>query len=84
MGWPKRQRRQAGRYALVDDIAFQMPINSEQTPGLMAAYTVDADKAKALLPKNEIHPFRLWNRALLAVLSQNLDFAVPTDNPIRH
>ena len=67
MGQPKRIERQAGRYALVDDISFKMPINSDETPGLMAAYSIDADKARALLPGNEIHPLRLWNRALLVI-----------------
>jgi hypothetical protein len=66
-GDPKRLERQAGRYSLVDGIPFQLPVNSERTPALMAAFSIDADKAKALLPGNELHPLRLWKRGLLVV-----------------
>jgi hypothetical protein len=62
-----RLKRQAGRHALVDGIPFALPVHSEKTPALMAAFSIDADKAKALLPGNEIHPFRLWNRGLLMI-----------------
>lgn len=54
-----RQRRQAGRYALVDGIPFRLPIASRQSPALMAAFTVDAGRAGELLPGNELHPFRV-------------------------
>jgi hypothetical protein len=63
----QRLLQQAGRYALVDGIPFSLPVNSEKTPALMAAFSIDADKAKALLPGNEIHPFRLWNKGLLVI-----------------
>ena len=33
----------------------------------MAIYTIDADKAQALLPGNEIHPLRLGQRSLLVL-----------------
>lgn len=36
-----------------------MPVNSEHTPALMAAFTVDAERAAALLPGGEVHPFLL-------------------------
>ena len=65
MGRPSRLDRQAGRHALVDGIPFQLPVHSEKTPALMAAFPINAEKARALLPGNEIHPFRLWNRGLL-------------------
>jgi hypothetical protein len=63
----RRLQRQAGRHALVDGIPFALPVHSEKTPALMAAFSIDAEKAKALLPGNEIHPFRLWNRGLLVI-----------------
>ena len=67
MGIPQRIRQQTGLYSLVDDIPFELPVNSEKTPALMAAFTINADKAKALLPGKELHPFRLWNKGLLLI-----------------
>lgn len=64
---PKRLRRQAGRYARVDGIPYHLPINSEKSPALMAIFTINADKAKRLMPGNELHPLRLWNKALLLI-----------------
>ncbi|RMH62258.1 MAG: acetoacetate decarboxylase [Bacteroidetes bacterium] len=69
MPLPKRIRRQAGRHALVDGIPFQLPINSEQTPALMAGFPIDADRAAALMPGNELHPFRLWNGKGLLIIT---------------
>lgn len=71
MGRPKRLEEQAGRYALVDGIPFQLPVNSFKSPALMAAFSIDADKAAALMPGNELHPFRLWNRGLLVITVVN-------------
>jgi hypothetical protein len=62
-----RLEREQGRYSLVDDIPFQMPVRSRKTPALMAAFPINADKAARLLPGNEVHPFRLWNKGLLVV-----------------
>ena len=68
MGLPKRLHRQLGSHALVDGIPFDLPVNSEQSPALMAAFPIDADKAAALLPGKELHPFRLWgNKGLLVI-----------------
>jgi hypothetical protein len=67
MGTPRRLLTQAGRHALVDGIPFTMPVHSEKTPALMAAFSIDADKAAKLIPGNEIHPFRLWRRGLLII-----------------
>lgn len=68
MGVPKRLLRQSDRHALVDGIPFRLPVNSDQSPALMAAFTIDADKAAALMPGNELHPFRLWgNKAVLMI-----------------
>lgn len=56
---PKRQHRLAGQRALVDGISFDMPVNSRDTPALMAAFPCDAGAAARLLPGNEIHPVRV-------------------------
>jgi hypothetical protein len=58
---PARLSRQAGRRALVDGIPFTLPVHSEQSPALMAAFTINADRAADLMPGNELHPFRLPN-----------------------
>src|SRR5256885_3570189 len=64
----RRQRRLTGRYALVDGIPFTMPVDSEHSPALMAAFTVDANAAARLLPGDEVHPFRLpGGRGLLVI-----------------
>lgn len=67
MGRPRRLEEQAGRRALVDGIRFELPVHSERSPALMAAFSIDPDKAARLLPGSEIHPFRVWNRGLLVV-----------------
>src|SRR5438309_645329 len=67
MAVPARQGRLAGRYALVDGIPFKMPVNSEQSPALMAAFSIDLDAARRLIPGSEVHPFQLWKRGLLLV-----------------
>jgi Acetoacetate decarboxylase (ADC) len=64
---PHRQQRLAGQHALVDTIPFTMPVSSKHSPALMAVFSIDADQARALIPCNEIHPFRLWNRGLLII-----------------
>jgi hypothetical protein len=67
MGIPKRLELQSGRFALVDGIRFALPVNCDKSPALFAVFPIDADRARALLPGNEIHPFRLWKKALLVV-----------------
>jgi len=62
-----RLEREQGRYSLVDDIPFQMPVSSRKTPALMAAFPINREKAARLLPGNELHPFRLWSKGLLLV-----------------
>jgi len=64
---PRRLVEQTGRWSLVDGIAFQLPVASKRTPALMAAFAVNADAAKRLLPGNELHPFRLRGRGLLVI-----------------
>ncbi|MGH8306822.1 MAG: acetoacetate decarboxylase family protein [Gammaproteobacteria bacterium] len=73
MYMPGRLKRQAGRYALVDDIPFKLPVQSAQTPALMAAFAINADKAAQLLPGNELYPLRLWNRGLLVITVVNYE-----------
>ncbi len=69
---PRRQRRLAGTYARVDDIPFVLPVNSEDTPALMAAFPIDADAARDLLPGKELHPVRLLGgKGLLVVTVVN-------------
>lgn len=64
---PRRLTEQSGRYALVDGIPFLLPVKAENSPAFIAIFTVDPDKARNLLPGNEVHPFLLWNRALLVI-----------------
>lgn len=65
---PARVKRSAGRHALVDGIPFQLPVDSSETPALMAAFTIDADRAAELLPGNELHALRLpGGRSLLII-----------------
>ncbi|MFD2081271.1 Acetoacetate decarboxylase (ADC) [Actinopolymorpha cephalotaxi] len=65
---PRRQRREAGRHALVDGVPFVMPVDSRGTPAMMAAFSIDGDAAAAKLPGDELHPLRLANgRGVLLV-----------------
>ena len=65
---PRRLKRQAGRHALVDGIPFEMPVNSHDSPALMAGFTVDHARASALIPGCELGLIRLpRDRALLIV-----------------
>src|SRR5574340_134919 len=64
---PRRIARQAGRYALVDDIPFRMPVKGIKSSTILAAFPCDPIKARVLLASNEVHPFLLWNKALLLV-----------------
>jgi hypothetical protein len=68
MAIPKRVKKYEGRYALVDNIPYKMPIYAKDSPALMAGFSCDYEKANALLPGNELHAFRLPNgRAVLLV-----------------
>jgi acetoacetate decarboxylase len=64
---PRRIKHQAGRHALVDGIHFQLPVASQRSPALMAAFPINADRAQALLPGNELHLLRWGKRAFLVV-----------------
>jgi len=69
---PARIQRQKGRWALVDGIPFELPVVCGRSPALMAAFTIDATRAAALLPGREIFPLRLWNnRGVLMIVVIN-------------
>ncbi|MFP2925994.1 acetoacetate decarboxylase family protein [Pyxidicoccus sp. 3LG] len=59
---PRRLESQTGRFSRVDGIPYELPINSQSSPALMAAFTIDADQAAKLMPGNELHPFRLTRK----------------------
>jgi hypothetical protein len=61
MAIPKRIKRYAGRYTLVDGVPFQMPIEARHTPAFMAGFFCDYKKAKAMLPGTELHPLEFIN-----------------------
>ena len=61
MGIPKRIKDYTGRYALVDGIPFTMPVETHDSPALMAAFLCDYDKANALLPGDELHAVKYIN-----------------------
>jgi len=67
MGAPSRITRETGRHSLVDGIPFTLPVASQQTPALMAGFKIDAARAAALLPGNELFPFRWGSSALLVI-----------------
>lgn len=75
---PSRIKRYQGRYALVDGIPYQMPINAKNSPALMAGFTCDWEKANALLPGNEVHALKLPNgkAALLITIINYLDTSI--------
>ncbi|HEX8179999.1 MAG TPA: acetoacetate decarboxylase family protein [Pyrinomonadaceae bacterium] len=67
MAIPRRLKRQAGRYALVDGIPFHLPVYCKNSPCLMAAFSINAERAARLLPGNEVHPLRVWNKGVLLI-----------------
>lgn len=56
---PRRQRRLTGKAARVDTIPYDMPVSSEDSPVLMAAFPCSLSAARALLPGSELHPVSL-------------------------
>lgn len=65
---PKRIKRYEGKYALVDGIPYQMPINAKKSPALMAGFSCDWKKANDLIPGDEVHALKLPNgRGVLMV-----------------
>ncbi len=65
---PRRQRRLTGRAARVDTIPYAMPVSSEESAVLMAAFPIRLDAARDLLPGDELHPVSLgFGRGVLLV-----------------
>jgi hypothetical protein len=65
---PSRIKHYTGRYALVDNIPYQMPVFAKDSPALMAGFSCDWKKANDLLPGNEVHALKLPNgRAALLI-----------------
>ncbi|AEE45431.1 acetoacetate decarboxylase family protein [Cellulomonas fimi] len=56
---PRRQRRLTGEAARVDTIPYAMPVSSEDSPVLMAAFPISLAAARAVLPGRELHPVSL-------------------------
>lgn len=78
MAVPKRIKKYKGRYALVDNIPYIMPVSAKNSPALMAGFTCDWEKANDLLPGNEIHALRLPNgkAALLITVIDYIDTSI--------
>jgi hypothetical protein len=52
----------------VDGIPFELPVDAERTPALIAAFPIDAERAAEAVPGDELHPLRVWpGRGLLVV-----------------
>src|SRR4051794_22396652 len=62
---PDRLKNQVGRFALVDGIPFKLPVECAPSPVISAAFSIDADKAQALLPGKELFVLRWMHKALL-------------------
>ncbi|MEA2312152.1 MAG: hypothetical protein QOE28_2120 [Solirubrobacteraceae bacterium] len=69
MGAPKRIERLRGRYALVDGVPFDLPIDSRDSPALMAVFPLSAARAAELIPGEEVHPIRLGGDVGLLVVT---------------
>lgn len=68
---PQRQERLRGQYARVDGIRYAMPVNSDDSPVLMAAFPINKRAAAAILPGTELRPFSLGGKGLLVVTVVN-------------
>ena len=67
---PRRQERLRGQHALADGIKYVMPVNSDDSPVLMAAFPINKKAAAAILPGPELRPFSLGGKGLLVVVMQ--------------
>ena len=65
----QRIERLRGRHALVDGIPFTLPVDSSETPALMAAFAISAARARELIPGEEVHPLRLGGDIGLLVVT---------------
>lgn len=68
---PHRQERLRGQHATVDGIKYSMPVNSDDSPVLMAAFPINKRAAAAILPGTELRPFSLGGKGLLVVTVVN-------------
>jgi hypothetical protein len=68
MSIPYRHKRLKGRHAHVDGIRFVMPVTCWEASVMVAAFLINWDKARMLLPPGDIHPLRLWKRAVLSIV----------------
>jgi hypothetical protein len=71
MTFSPRIRWLNGRYANVDGIPFNMPVRTQTSPALFAAFAVDPDQAASLLPGQELQPLRILGHGLLVVAVVN-------------
>lgn len=69
MAIPKRLLKQTGRYARVDGIPYELPINSDSAAVIMAAFPANYEKARALVPGNAVHPVRLLNGKAVFIIT---------------
>jgi hypothetical protein len=60
-----------GRYANVDGTPFSMPVRTQTSPALFAAFAIDADQAADLLPGQELQPLRIFGHGLLVLAVVN-------------
>jgi len=60
-----------GRYANVDGIPFHMPVRTQTSPALFAAFAIDADRAAEMLPGQELQPLRIFGHGLLVLAVVN-------------
>ena len=65
----QRIERLRGRHALVDGIPFRLPIDSSDTPALMAAFPISASAAARLIPGEEVRPVRLGGDVGLLIVT---------------
>jgi Acetoacetate decarboxylase (ADC) len=72
---PRRLKRERGRHALVDGIPFALPIRSMRMQALMAAFPIERDAARTLLPPS-VSPVRLGRKSLLIVTVVNYQATV--------
>lgn len=68
---PHRQERLRGHHATVDGIKYSMPVNSDDSPVLMAAFPINKRAAAAVLPGTELRPLNLGGKGLLVVTVVN-------------
>jgi hypothetical protein len=69
MGIPKRIKNYSNRYALVDDIPYNLPVEATESPALMAGFFCDYEEAKTLMPGNEIHPVKYMNGKAIFIVT---------------